>query len=155
MSNTELAMESVTALMDQATKLINDELPKDKNLKLLAWEEVSRALKKLKVVEKTLRDECVDAHYHDIALKEGVNAKDLGNGWKLKAKVTMRRKIDESAIEGVFEKLPNVAKSDLINFKPELKLSAYRKLSTSDQRIFDELLTTVQGSTALELLPPH
>lgn len=134
-----------------AATLLAD-LPEDPQLRLMAWREIAEILKSFKVVESQLRTEMV-AHFFPNP-KEGTTNYALGNDWKVTCKQPITRKCDEAVFDAVFKELPRGFKGQLIKFKPELVVSAYRKLSDEHKAIFDEALIISNGSAALEVKAP-
>jgi hypothetical protein len=133
---------------------LEKDLPQDKHLRLLAWQELHGLQKQLKKAEMELRKELTGAFFDIANAKEGTNTSDLGNGWKLKYKHKLDRKPDEAAFEAVFSRLPEGSKDSLIKFKPEVSIKAYRSLSETNRKIFEECLIIKPGSPELELVPP-
>lgn len=142
------------SILQSVEKFVNSELPKDKNLRLLAWHELAMLQKQLKAVELELRREMADSFFDDKKLTEGTNTAEIGEGWKLKYKHAITRACDEASFDAVFAKLPENYQSLLIRYKPELILPAYRKLSASERRIMDRALIIKPSSPALELVEP-
>lgn len=91
--------------------------------------------------------------------KEGVNATDLAQGWKLKLAYKIDRKVDEAAIAAVKEQLTEMGISidTLLTYKPFLATAAYKSLVTVNPlagKIFDQALIIKPASPTLELVPP-
>lgn len=113
--------------------------------------------KKLVEREQELRKEVFGMFFE--LPKEGVNAFDLANGWKLKGTYKLERKIDEAALPAIKEVLAKLqVNSDvLIKWKPELAITEYKSLlilNPEAVKVFDQVLTTKPGSPTLELVPP-
>ena len=153
-TNTPKEEKMSESIQDELANFIGKELPKDPNLRLLAWHELQALQKKLRVIEMDLRKE-MTAHFFDVATaKEGTNTADIGNGWKVRYKHGLDRKCDEAAFEAVFAKLPEGSKETLIKFKPEVNIKGYRALPEESRKIFEECLIIKPSSPALELVAP-
>lgn len=142
------------SLSEKVNTLISKELPQDKNMRLFAWHELQELLKMVKKAEMEMRKEMGLAFFNEDDLTEGVNTAEIGQGWKLKNKHTLKRDIDEGSLAAVLKKMPKGSEDKLIKYKPSLVLKEYRRLSDKELKIFDEAITMKPGSLALELCPP-
>ncbi len=142
------------SLSAKVNDLIHKELPQDKNMRLFAWHELQATLKILKEAEMEMRLEMGLAFFKPASLVEGTNTAEIGNGWKLKNKHTLRRSVDEAALEAVLKQLPRGSRGKLLKFKPAVVIKEYRRLSDKERKIFDEALVIKPASLSLELCPP-
>jgi len=104
--------------------------------------------------ELRLRKAVVKAFFPNA--QEGANNKPLLGGYTLKAGVTLTRKVDPAALDALsseFEELL-ISKDKLLDYKPSLKVSAYRELSSAQRHLFDQALIVTDGSPTLEIAPP-
>lgn len=138
--------------VNELAAAIQKELPADPNLRLVAWQDITTLLKKVKAIESNLRKELQDHFFKKP--KEGTNTVDLGNGWKTQLKAPMSRKCDEASFDAVFSELPRGFKQKLIKFEPKLVTSEYRKLTPEQKVIFDQALIIKPGAGTLSLVPP-
>lgn len=119
---------------------------------LAEWSSINIELKVLKEKEMLLRKQIVDSCFPKP--KEGSNTLDLANDWKLKCNYKLSRKVDKAAIKSVLAEMPEGSEEKLINYKPELKLTAYKNLPKEECKVFDQLLTIKPGTPSLELVAP-
>ena len=104
--------------------------------------------------EMELRKEVAKLFFNDPT--EGTNNLPLSRGWKLKLTHKLDRKLDESALPTVCQKLRDLGFNPDLLFrnKPELVLAEYRTLDDANKAVFDEALTTKPASPTLELVAP-
>jgi hypothetical protein len=87
------------------------------------------------------------------------HTKELGNGYKLKAKRPISYKLDANTraaldeIAALGNEGPFIA-DRLVKWKPELSISEYGKLSEGYKTIIDKVLTTTPGLPVIELVKP-
>ena len=95
--------------------------------------------------------------------EEGTNTHPLkdGTGAELKAVYNIDRKVDEGELEALKaamaeegSNLPQFKLDELIVWKPELKIAAYRKLSEEDQQVFDRILVVKPGMPQVDIKIP-
>jgi hypothetical protein len=134
-----------------ASKLLKG-MPTDAQSRLMFWNELQEMSKEIKALEAKIRTEMLTNFFKNP--KEGTNNQPLRNDWKVTCKLTVNRKCDEAAFAAVFKQLPKGFKANLIDFKPSLKLAAYKKLSDVHRKIFDEALIIKNGSASLTVVPP-
>lgn len=122
--------------------------------KLTRWEEMSRRLKELKVAEILLRKELFGEAFP--SPEEGTLYYPLGGGWKLQGKYILAREVDSTMLGHMREAMQAIGHSidPLLNWKVELKVSEYKKLPDQARELFDNIVTTKEGSPQLALVPP-
>jgi len=121
------------------------------------WHTAKEAAEKAKLViakEQELRKKVFSAFF--TAPSEGVNKEVLGNDWVLKGTYKLTREVDVAALTSSREQLiaSGVPVDNLIQWKPELKVSAYRTLTKEQCALFDRVIITKPGSPELSLVPP-
>jgi hypothetical protein len=118
------------------------------------WYIVSEQLTKLKDEELELRKKIFGATF--TAPKEGVNKKDLTDGWIIKGDYKISRTIDVATLTNMAKTLAEhkLPMEDLIRYKPELVLSAYRTLNEEQRKEFDQILVIKEGTPGLEIVKP-
>ncbi len=121
--------------------------------KISQWVEIKAKMAQLKIEEGILRKLFLDT-YFTTAKPEGTTRQDLPDGYKLKGEFSLDRKVDETALPAVLERLQEASKVDLIRYKPELNLAVYRKLPDAEKKIVDECLIIKPSSTQLSLEQP-
>lgn len=125
---------------------------------LLAWREADARKDAAVAEERSLRAEAISASFGRLAF--GVNAVELGNGWKLKGTNYPRYEVrknaagDYSHIPQYLAQLPSGIANSLIKWKAELNTSVYNSLSRDEQVIVNNFITIVDGSPQLEIVPP-
>lgn len=115
------------------------------------WAKVKKALDRFKEAETVARKALVDAAFPN-GLKEGTNTLSLAGKWKLKVTGVVDRKVDEAAlpaiIERIAEKFDGYDARQLVRYKPDLSVSAYKDLVKTNPKIakmFENALT-VRGT---------
>lgn len=121
---------------------------------LMQWYKIQEELAKLKVSEMLLRTRCFK-HYFPTP-EEGTNTAPLSDGYALKGKRTINRKIlrpQLTVLEPVFRTaaLPLDA---LIKYEPELVIKEYRTLTKEQLTLFDQCMEIKDGAPALEVVLP-
>ena len=122
--------------------------------KLARWEDMSRRLKELKVAEIMLRKELFGEAFP--SPEEGTLYYPLGGGWKLQGKYILAREVDTTMIGHMRDAMQAIGHSvdPLLNWKVELRVSEYKKLPEQARSLFDNIVTTKEGSPQLVLAPP-
>jgi len=136
--------------------------PKD----LADWFLLKKKLAEVKTAEILMRNRIFKFFFP--TPEEGTNTHPLkdGTGAELKATHVIDRKVDEGELEALKAalleaeadeknnlhglKLPD----DLIVWKPELKIAAYRKLSEAQREVFDRVLVVKFGSPQVDIKIP-
>jgi hypothetical protein len=91
-----------------------------------------------------------------LSTDEGSHAEELPEGWKLKHKLPYVRDVDPRLLPSLRAPLEalGVALDTLIEWKPKLKLDAYRELTAEARAVLDTCITTTTGLPTVELVPP-
>jgi hypothetical protein len=121
----------------------------------MQWDEAKKQLAHWKSTEALLRKRCISAYFPDPV--EGTNKVPLSKGWILKMGHEITRKIDEPLLEENREILTSgygISLDELIRWKPELNLRAYRNLEGDALNAFDQVLIIKPGSDSLEIVLP-
>lgn len=121
------------------------------------WYTAREALKQAKATELKLRNAVCEIYFTDPT--EGTNTYVVADNriekTELKCKHVINRKVDQSMLQIVADNLqehaPSVCMQDLLVYKPDLDLKAYRNLSENERAIFDECLIIKEGTPGLEL----
>ena len=118
------------------------------------WKTLNEQLASLKDQEAKLRKEIFELAFP--APVEGANTLELPEGWKLKGTHKLNRSIDESALPAILETLrkKKVDTEPLIKYKPELSISAFRKMNPDHAHILEQALVIKPGMPSMELIPP-
>jgi len=136
---------------------------------LLLWQEKKAAIERAKTEEMDLRKYIVKREFPKP--NEGMNNKDLGNGYVLKAAVKYNYNLaDNDTVEATLEKLSKLgnagsAISDrLVSWKPNFLLTEYRQLQEDKEKgsqfanqaldIINEMLTITEAAPTLEIKEP-
>lgn len=90
---------------------------------------------------------------------EGTNTVALAMGWQLKAVRVVNRKVDLPVLQAMATvggalHTVNLRADDLINWKPEVNMTAYRQLTAEQRAVFDQCLEIKDGSPAVTLVAP-
>lgn len=123
------------------------------------WYSTAGALALAKAEESVLRNLVVTGFFPD-GLKEGTQTLPLADGWVLKVAGKVNRKIDPAMIGPVTLEMAakfgdaNVTVDDLINYPPELKISAYKTLTAEQRQVFDAALIITDGTPAVIIDQP-
>ena len=121
--------------------------------KLAYWYKLSQNLKELKAEELKLRKQIFNECFKET---EGSHQLDLEDGYVLKAKLPFTRTVDKGAFDALRKPLSEkgINCDKLVNFKPSLVLTEYRKLSEDESFAFSECLLTKPGTPSLEIVMP-
>lgn len=136
---------------------------------LLEWQKKKDAIETAKAEEMELRKYIVKREFP--AKTEGMNNKDLGNGYTLKASVKYNYNLaDNDTVEATLDKLSKLgnagsAISDrLISWKPNFLLTEYRQLQEDKAKgskfaddalnIINSMLTITEAAPTLEIKAP-
>ncbi len=137
---------------------------------LMAHMELKKAIETAKEQELELRKYIVDRAFP--AKTEGMNNKDLGNGYTLKAGVKFNYNLaDNDTVEATLEKLSNMGAAGsaiadrLVSWKPNFLLTEYRQLCEDKEKgsqfaqtalsVINEMLTITEGAPTLEVKEPR
>lgn len=125
------------------------------------WFELADQLRQLKAAESMLRSRIVKHFYPN--LKEGVNTYDLndGTGYVMKASHETNRKVLEPELKAMQEAMATEGSNllplnftELLRWKPEVNMKAYRALNPEAQKQFEQILEIKPGSTSIEIVKP-
>jgi hypothetical protein len=117
------------------------------------WYELNTQLAQLREEEMNLRKAIFDTYFQEA--KEGVNNHTLPDGFVLKGKRVVNRTIDKGALNASIEgfRVMGILVDEVVDWKPSLKVSAYRKLTHEQQKVFDSVLVVKDGTPGLEIVP--
>lgn len=126
------------------------------------WYRLQEQLKRIKASESLLRGKIYKALFPNP--EEGTNTIPLAEGWVMKAKRTIQRDIDMAALT-INASIPEgethsrltklgISPEQLVKWKPELVLKAYRNLTNEQKEVFNECLVIKDGSPSLEIVLP-
>lgn len=117
------------------------------------WYELNTQLAQLREEEMNLRKAIFDTYFQEA--KEGVNNHTLPDGFVLKGKRVVNRTIDKGALNASIEgfRVMGILVDEVVDWKPSLKVSAYRKLTLEQQKVFDTVLVVKDGIPGLEIVP--
>ena len=118
------------------------------------WAKVTEQLGKLKATEMLLRMKIFRVMFPNPV--EGTNSVNLTDGWVLKAKYPINRKVLEDILVARTKefKEAGLKLNNLIVRNPELAVAEYRKLTAEELKLFDQALEIKPGSPALEIVLP-
>lgn len=126
---------------------------------VIRWYQMKEELAKLKQNEMLLRQRIFRIMF--VAPTEGTNTVQLStlgvtDDHVLKAAHKISRTVDVAAYTALTpkfqeEKLPL---GELVDWKPELRVGAYRKLTEEQRQLFDQALTIKPGSPELDVMLP-
>lgn len=131
---------------------------------LIRWDKLQRDLKILKAEEALLRGRIAKFYFKNP--KEGTNDYSLNAGYVLKMQHKISRDFDVQQLkdacdpgeEGVRAPGAFIAAgfdvNPLVKWKPELVITAYRKLSPENRQLLDTVLQIKDGSPQLEITLP-
>ncbi len=134
---------------------------------LADWFLLKRKLAEIKTAEILMRQRIFKFFFP--TPEEGTNTHPLkdGTGAELKATHVIDRKVDEGELEALKAALEaakadeknnlhglEISFEDLIVWKPELKVAAYRKLSEAQREVFDRVLVIKPGSPQMDIKIP-
>jgi hypothetical protein len=114
------------------------------------WLIVRQQLEYIKEKEMELRNKISKALFPDP--KEGANKHVLGD-YNLTLTHKLTRTIDEASLSNVVRTLHEngIPVDELINYKPSLVLSAYRKLEKEQLKLFDNVLIIKPATPSLSV----
>ena len=113
------------------------------------WVNASEALKEAKKTEMALRNQIIAYHKPKKTKTEGAETYSHPSiNCKVIVKYTVNRSIDRAGLDNIWKDLSDIDK-DAVNWKPELKLSNYRKLDDDSELV--ALVTEKEGQASLEI----
>jgi len=120
------------------------------------WEWAKKELDRAKAREAELREAVVAQHFHNAPI--GTNHHDCDDGFDLVCVKKLNYKLDKDTTANAQEKLiPLIGielAARLVNWKPDLSLTEYKKLPDAARAIIDEVLTISPATPTLELKGP-
>lgn len=136
---------------------------------LLLWADMKKAIETAKEAELEFRKYIVKREFPDA--NEGMNNKELGEGYMLKAGIKLNYNLaDNDTVEATLEKISAMGNSGsaiadrLVSWKPNFLLTEYRTLVEDKEKgskfadeclkIISEMLTITDGAPTLEIKEP-
>lgn len=136
---------------------------------LLEWQKCKDAIEIAKANEMDLRKYIVAREFPKP--KEGMNNKELGAGYQLKANIKYNYNLaDNDTVEATLEKLANMGAAGsaiadrLVSWKPSFLLTEYRQLQEDKEKgsqfaqtalsVIGDMLTITEGAPTLEIKEP-
>jgi hypothetical protein len=153
--------------VDQFTKADLDAMDKDRLL--LLWEQRKRAIEVAKELEMEVRKYIVKREFPEA--NEGMNTKELGNGYQLKAGIKYNYNLaDNDTVQDCLQRISRLGNDGsfiadrLVSWKPNFLLTEYRQLCEDKDKgnqtaiavldIVNEMLTITDGAPTLEIKEP-
>lgn len=136
---------------------------------LMLWQSRKEAIEQAKEAEMELRKYIVSRAFPD--KREGMNNKDLGNGYQLKAGIKYNYNLaDNDTVEACLERIASIGNTGgfiadrLVSWKPNFLLTEYRQLQEAAEKgekpaieilkIIPEMLTITEAAPSLEIKEP-
>jgi hypothetical protein len=136
---------------------------------LLLWEQKKKAIEIAKEEEMDLRKYIVKREFPKP--QEGMNTKELGNGYQLKAAIKYNYTLaDNDTVEHCLNRIANIGNAGtfvadrLVSWTPNFKLLEYRQLQEDAEKqdktaieiikIINDMLTIKEASPTLEIKAP-
>lgn len=121
---------------------------------IIAWDKAAKELVAAKNTEMLLRTRVFKGKFPTPV--EGTNSVPLLNDYVLKAKYELNRSVDIEAVKTLAEELKTagVDVTEVIRYKPELSVTAYKALNKDQKEVFDQCLTIKPGTPSLEIVLP-
>jgi hypothetical protein len=136
---------------------------------LLLWEQKKRAIETAKEEELELRKYIVKREFPKP--NEGMNTKELGQGYQLKAAIKYNYNLaDNDTVEACLEKISAMGNAGsaiadrLVSWKPNFLLTEYRQLCEDKEKgskfadeclkVIGEMLTITEAAPTLEIKEP-
>jgi hypothetical protein len=118
------------------------------------WDELNKQIGKLKAAEMLLRMKIFHTLFPTPV--EGTNSLPLTEGWVIKAKYPISRKVlaDVALTAAAHLREAGIRFDELVIYKPELAVGEYRKLTAEQCVLFDQILEVKPGSPQLEIVLP-
>jgi len=117
------------------------------------WKNAKYLLDIAKAAELKVREEVIAQHFHNAPI--GTNHHDCDDGSDLVCVKKLNYKLDKETTANAQEKLiPLIGielAARLVNWKPDLSLTEYKKLPDAAREIIDEVLTISPAMPTLEL----
>lgn len=155
-------VEAIPASLNPLDNMSEDEL-------LMAWQKKKDAIETAKAEEIEMRKYIVSRAFP--AKTEGMNTKELGQGYQLKAGVKYNYNLaDNDTVEDCLNKIAKVGNQGsfiadrLVSWKPSFLLTEYRALQDEKDKgdkvaleilgIVNNMLTITEGAPTLEIKEP-
>lgn len=118
------------------------------------WYTLKQQMETIKEREAELRKKIFAAYFTEA--HEGTNKLELQGGYTLNGKRVISRTIDKGAMVSLTPELQaaGIRLDDIVEWKPSLKLSMYRKLTEEQTKLFDQILVIKDGMPGLEIVAP-
>ena len=115
------------------------------------WYALQQELAEIKVQEMALRKKLFNHFF--LKPTEGTNTVNLGD-WKVVGKYVITRTVDGASIKARDDELREygIPLDDVIEWKPTLKIGAYRKLTKEQVHLLDQCLEIKEGSPSLQMV---
>lgn len=141
--------EEETSLLPEETSLLPEKGDTTTLDHLAEWQAMAKNLATLRKAEMNLRKRLFD--YYFPQPKEGVNKYELPEGYVLTGTYVLTRSVDKGSLSAITDKLQelDVVVDELIEKKPTLKLSVFRKLNDEQTNLIEEALITKPGSPTM------
>lgn len=124
----------------------------DRDTKIMLWQESVKQLARAKELEAAMRKHIVDNMFTKQIGTENI---ELGAGYKLKAVKKVHHRLGAvNKVDAMLDRLENWQAERLVSWTPKLKLSEYKLLDDATKKIVDEVVTVVEATPTLELVPP-
>jgi len=137
---------------------------------LMKWDELKKNVELAKTAELELRKYIVSRAFPQKT--EGMNKKELGNGYELKAAVKYNYNLaDNDVVETVLDKISKLGNQGpfiadrLVSWKPNFLLTEYRQLSDDAEKgeqfakeclkLIEDMLTITEAAPTLEIKEPR
>jgi hypothetical protein len=116
------------------------------------WYKLKAELGRVKSAEALLRMKIFKGYFPEPV--EGTNRATLGGGYDLKATHAINREVDPGTVTTMADafRAAGMVMEDLVRWKPELSVTAYRKLNADQTKLFDQCLIIKPGSPQLEVV---
>jgi hypothetical protein len=121
---------------------------------LNTWYSLQAELERVKTAELVLRNKIFKYYFKNP--KVGVNNHDLTQGWVLKGEYKLNYKVDIplfTTLKAGFAEA-GLPVDDLVKYKPEMSVTAYKALTEEQRRAFDQVLEIKPGTPALSIVLP-
>lgn len=119
------------------------------------WYIAKEKLDAAKFEERELRDETFSMAFDGKAV-EGTNKFGMAQGYVLTARLPYNYKVDPAIASAAqhLKKTLNIDVASLVEWKPELRISEYRKLTAEQKKEVDKFLTITAGTPQMEIGKP-
>ena len=122
--------------------------------KLARWHVVKAEAAAAASEEVTLRKELFGEAFPNPIEGSKENKCELGDGYILQGDYKINRRVDESALPTVREKLSHDVFDKVIKFKASLNKAGFNSLTAEQKAIFADAVIETPGTPALEIKQP-